>query len=101
MYKFLGRNDKKIKQTHLPCSLITLLPIVPLQITISIRLQLKYSYNKLAMSRSDAKHKAKLCRKFSHSMENLETIMKNLRVHDYDEHKEKTGILFLKDKSRI
>ena len=96
MYKFLGRNDKKIKQTHLPCSLITLLPIVPLLITISIRLQLKYSYNKLTMSRSDAKHKAKLCRKFSHSMENLETIMKNLRVHDYDEHKEKTGTFFFK-----
>ena len=48
------------------------------------------------MSRSDAKHKAKLCRKFSHSMENLETIMKNLRVHNYDDHKEKAGTIFKK-----
>ena len=42
------------------------------------------------MSRSDTKVKVKLCRKFSHSMENLETILKNLRVHDYD-HMTKKG----------
>ena len=43
------------------------------------------------MSRSDAKVKVKLCRKFSHSMENLETILKNLRVHDYNDHTAETG----------